>query len=129
MFPSCSRVTTTWQSDWGLGATALAGRRGTSEACATLSWSLCLGERAAARWTLAQVTGLKTRHFRSAKLLLICRNERGDDFGFTQETGSFFGRRGIDVEAGAPFEARDFGELRNNLEVPVIVVVNFLADG
>ncbi len=33
------------------------------------------------------------------------------------------GRRGVDVEARAPFEARNAGEPRHDLQVPVKVVV------
>ena len=33
----------------------------------------------------------------------------GRDRGFTEEAGSFFRRRGIDVKACSPFEAGDFG--------------------
>src|ERR1700751_1435335 len=50
------------------------------------------------------------------------------DLRLAQESGRLFRRRGIDIEPGSPLKARDFGQLRNNLDVPVIVVVNLFAD-
>src|SRR5262245_33807868 len=38
-----------------------------------------------------------------------------------QEGRGVLGRRGVDVEAGAPLESGDLGERRHDLDVPVIV--------
>jgi hypothetical protein len=46
-----------------------------------------------------------------------------------QESRGLFGRRWIDVETGAPLETRDLGQLGNNFDVPVVVIVDFFADG
>ena len=48
---------------------------------------------------------------------------------FAQEPRGFLGRRGIDVEAGSPLESRHFGELGHHLDVPVVMIVDFFADG
>src|SRR6202142_273009 len=53
----------------------------------------------------------------------------GSSFRFAEEGGGFFGGSGIDVEAGAPFEAGDPGELRHHFDVPMVMVVDFLTDG
>jgi hypothetical protein len=53
----------------------------------------------------------------------------GHDLRFADETGGFLGRRGTDVESGTPLEARDFGELGNDLDMPVVMFAGFLADG
>ena len=45
------------------------------------------------------------------------------DAGLAQELCCFFGRRGIDVEAGAPFEACRLGQLGHEFDVPVVVLV------
>src|SRR4029077_9827121 len=42
---------------------------------------------------------------------------------FAQESRRFFRGRGIDVKPSAPFKAGHFRQLRNDLDVPVIVVV------
>ena len=61
--------------------------------------------------------------------LFFCGRQRRSDFGFTQKAGGFFGRRRVDIKAGAPFKARDFCKFGNDLEVPVVMIVNFFADG
>src|SRR6266478_7166168 len=47
---------------------------------------------------------------------------------FAQKTRRFFRRCGIDVKAGAPFKASHFRQLRNDLDVPVVMVVDLFAD-
>src|SRR5579859_8045771 len=49
--------------------------------------------------------------------------------GFAEEASGLFGRSGIDVEAGAPLEAGNLGKFGDDLEMPVVVIVNFFADG
>ena len=44
--------------------------------------------------------------------------------GLAQKLRRFFWRRGIDIEPGSPLESRRLGELRHELDVPVIVVVS-----
>src|SRR5580704_4560429 len=66
---------------------------------------------------------------RADSALFFCWRQWRGDFGFAQEPRGFFGRRGVDVKAGAPFEAGDFGELGNDFDVPVVVVVDLFADG
>ena len=50
-------------------------------------------------------------------------SDHGGDNGFAQEPRRFFGRRGVDIHAGAPLEPGDLGKLRHDLEMPVVVVV------
>src|SRR3970040_2284808 len=45
----------------------------------------------------------------------------------TEEAGRLLGWRRTDVEASAPFETSDFGELGHDLNVPVVVLVDFFA--
>src|SRR6516162_5187601 len=45
------------------------------------------------------------------------------DLSFAQETRGFFRRRRVDVKAGAPLKTRHFGQLRNDFDVPVVVIV------
>ena len=45
-----------------------------------------------------------------------------------QEAGGFLGRRGIDVEAGAPLESRDLAEFRHHLDVPVVMVIDLFSE-
>src|SRR5450755_2372825 len=49
------------------------------------------------------------------------------DRGFAEEPGGLLGGRRADIEAGAPLESRHLGELGNNLEMPVVVIVIFIA--
>ncbi len=71
----------------------------------------------------------EVRYFLSVRTGSVRRADGIGEAGFAEEASGFFGRSGIDVEAGAPFEAGDFCELGNDFDVPVIVVVDFLADG
>src|ERR1700741_2116908 len=45
------------------------------------------------------------------------------DIRLAQELRSFFRRRGIDIETGAPLESRCLGQLRHEFNVPVVVIV------
>src|SRR5579863_7110684 len=47
---------------------------------------------------------------------------------FTQKSCRLFRRSRVDVEPRTPLESRDFGQLGNDLDVPVIVVVDLFAD-
>src|SRR3974390_3207315 len=53
---------------------------------------------------------------------------RGHELRFGDKARVFFGRLRTDVESRAPLESRHFGELGNNFDVPVVVVVVFLTD-
>src|SRR5579883_850286 len=63
----------------------------------------------------------------SARALFLCRHRRCDP-RFAQEPRRFLRRRRIDVEARAPFESRHFRQFRNNLHMPVIVIVDLFSD-
>src|SRR5579864_2886981 len=52
----------------------------------------------------------------------------GHDLRFADEARGFLGRRGADIKSRAPLEARHFGELGNDLDMPVIMLVRFLAN-
>src|SRR5579864_6137074 len=52
----------------------------------------------------------------------------GGDLRFSKKARRFLGRRGTDVKTRSPFESRHFGQLRHDLEVPMIMVVDFLTD-
>src|ERR1035437_5368389 len=60
----------------------------------------------------------------STTTLLTLRRDRWRIFNlcFTQILGSFFGRRGVLVEACSPLEAGCLGEPRHKLDVPVVMV-------
>src|ERR1700675_3851712 len=58
---------------------------------------------------------------------LLFLRDRGN-FCFAQEPRRFFRRCWIDVKARAPFKAGHFGQLRNDLDMPVIVIVDFFTD-
>src|SRR6267142_2095636 len=60
--------------------------------------------------------------------LLFLSGRRRGNFRLAQEACSFFRRRGIDVEAGTPFKARHFGQLRDDLDMPMVVIVDLFAD-
>src|SRR4030088_2617743 len=64
---------------------------------------------------------------RCFRRLLLFLHDRGK-LGFTQKSRRFFRRRRIDIETGAPFKAGHFRQLRNDLNVPVVVVVDLFTD-
>src|ERR1700680_4576487 len=47
---------------------------------------------------------------------------------FPQKSRRFFRRCGVDVEPGAPLESRYLCQLRNDLDMPVIMIVDFFSD-
>src|SRR5258708_1225427 len=60
-------------------------------------------------------------HLRDFQLLLL-------DARLAQKSRRFFRWRGIDVEAGAPLESRCLGQLGNDFEMPMVVVVGVVFD-
>ncbi len=54
---------------------------------------------------------------------------RRHDLGFAYEACGFLWRGGTNVESRTPLEARHFGEFWNDLDMPVVVVVGFFANG
>src|SRR4029077_1287190 len=58
---------------------------------------------------------------------LLFLRDRGN-LCFAQEPRRFFRRCWIDVKARAPFKTGHFGQLRNDLDMPVIVIVDFFTD-
>src|SRR5450759_606180 len=75
------------------------------------------------RKTSRSVLDLK---FRSRGMALARR--RGHQPRISKEARGFFRRRGTNVEPRAPLESGHFGELRNDLDVPVVVFVGLFAD-
>src|SRR5882762_11446616 len=53
---------------------------------------------------------------------------RGDNLRFTNEPRGFFRRRWTDIETRAPLESGHLGQLRDNFDVPMVVLVNFFSD-
>src|ERR1700751_1485784 len=78
--------------------------------------------------TVSASRNLDARKARNPRLFFCGRQRRGD-FGFAQESSGFLGWRWVDVKAGAPFETSNFGQFGYDLDVPVVVIVDFLADG
>src|ERR1700739_1346945 len=53
----------------------------------------------------------------------------GWDLCVADEAGGFLGRSGANIESCAPLEARHPGELWDDFNMPVVVLVDFFADG
>ena len=68
------------------------------------------------------------RRRRAGYALFFCGRHRRSDFGFAQEAGGFFGRGRVDIKAGTPLKAGNFRELRNDFDVPVVMIVDLFAD-
>src|SRR6266850_7003148 len=81
--------------------------------------------------SIANLPGLSGRRSRRQHLpfLLFLSRGRQSNFRLAQEACRFFRRRGIDVKASAPLKPRHFGQLRDDLDVPVIVIVDLFTDG
>src|SRR5258706_7694585 len=73
-----------------------------------------------------------TLAYGTASALIMATRKRwviSAELDLAEILGRLLGRRGIDVEARAPLEARDLGQLGHDLDVPVIVVEARVAAG
>src|SRR6516162_772390 len=68
----------------------------------------------------------KTGQVLAKKRSLSCRLF---DLGLAQKPGGLFRRRRVDVEPGSPLEACNLSQLRNDFDVPVIMIVDLFPDG
>src|SRR6266700_4567622 len=64
---------------------------------------------------------------RIRKLDLLSRCGCSGDLRLPKKTCGLFGRRWTDVKTRSPLKSRHFGQLGYDLEVPMIVVIDFLA--
>jgi hypothetical protein len=72
---------------------------------------------------------LRWPHSRKIKIILTSFLRRFLDLRFPQKPRGLFRRRGIDVKPSSPLESRHLRQFRNDLDVPVIVVVDLFPDG
>src|SRR4029077_9083086 len=93
--------------------------------CRPLPWATWVPRRTSKYSKLAGT--LRTpRHRCYCQTLLFFRNS--GELGFPQESRRLFRRSRIDIETRAPLEAGDFRQFRNDLDMPVIVIVSLFAD-
>src|ERR1700680_1974893 len=64
-----------------------------------------------------------------ARSLADLTGRHGHDLRSADEARGSPGRRGADIKPRAPLEARHFGELGNDLDMPVVMLAGFLSDG
>src|SRR5260370_36242655 len=92
--------------------------------CRPLPWATWVPRRTS-KYSKSDRTLLNIPGNVATAILLFFRDHR--NLCFTQESRRLFRRRRIDIKTGAPLEAGHFRQFRNDLDMPVAVIVDFFS--